>query len=111
MKILYIITDLGLGGAEVLLVNLANRMVKDGHEVEILALGAINAHVQSLDARIPVHMLHMTKNFLGMLRAYRACWRLSRTKKRKPSLGKISSASFSNFPICSARSCMASANR
>lgn len=81
MKILYVITELGLGGAEILLVNLANRMVENGHDVEILALGSANAHVRTLDPRIKVSLLSMKKNLRGFIKAYHACWKLSRQKR------------------------------
>jgi len=81
MRILYIITELDLGGAEVLLVNLANKMLACGHEVEIVALGAINAHAQTLDKRIQVHLVRMTKDIRGFLKAYRLCWSLARRSR------------------------------
>jgi len=81
MKILYFITELGLGGAEVLLVNLANKMVSDGHCVSIVALGIVNAHEQRLDSRITVHLVKMTKNLEGFAKAYRTCLAISRQQK------------------------------
>jgi glycosyltransferase involved in cell wall biosynthesis len=81
MNLLYVITELGLGGAEILLVNLTNKMVARGHHVEILVLGAINAHAETLDPKIKVHLVQMTKDFTGFLKAYNAFWKLSRQRK------------------------------
>ena len=54
MKILYVITQLGVGGAEVVLVSMANKMVELGHQVEIVSL--LNINTQKFDDKINVHV-------------------------------------------------------
>ena len=60
MKILYVITQLGVGGAEVVLVSMANKMVELGHQVEIVSL--LNINTQKFDDKIDVHVLDLKNN-------------------------------------------------
>ncbi|CAM9357728.1 glycosyltransferase [Acinetobacter bereziniae] len=67
MKILYIITQLGVGGAESVLVSMADKMVALGHEVEIISLLDINK--QNFDSKILVHVLDLKrKPFSSMMK-------------------------------------------
>lgn len=60
MKILYIITQLGVGGAESVLVSMAEKMIELGHEVEIVSLLDINK--QKFDSRILIHVLDLKRS-------------------------------------------------
>lgn len=69
MKIAYYITGLGLGGAEVSTINLANKMAERGHQVMMIYLTGDNEHDQTIFNDIQVVGLQMPKNPLGLLRA------------------------------------------
>lgn len=81
MNILYVITDMGLGGAEILLVNLANEMRLRGHHIEIVVLGKTNSHVKTIDPAIPVHQVGMKKSPIGILQALAQLRQLSKTRE------------------------------
>lgn len=68
MKIAYYITGLGLGGAEVSTINLANKMAKHGHQVMIIYLTGDNEHT-TIRNDIQVIGLHMAKTPCGLLKA------------------------------------------
>ena len=73
MKILYVLTGLGMGGAEAITVEVANKMFLRGHQVAILYLVGDNLQKHRLDQRIPVWGLNMCKSPLSLLVAvYRA---------------------------------------
>ncbi len=57
MKILYVITQLGVGGAEVVLVSMAHKMIELGHQVEIVSL--LNINKQEFKKEINVHILDL----------------------------------------------------
>lgn len=57
MKILYVITQLGVGGAESVLVAMANTMVGLGHKVEIISL--LNINKQEFVKEVTVHVLDL----------------------------------------------------
>ena len=69
MKIVYCITGLGLGGAEVSTINLANKMVERGHEVMIIYLTGDNEHTKSIRNGIRVIGLQMSKKPFGLIKA------------------------------------------
>lgn len=68
MKILYIITGLGLGGAETITVNIANLIKKYGHDVAILSLSGNQEILVHHD--IPVYNMYMKKNPLGLIKTF-----------------------------------------
>ena len=73
MKILYIITGLGMGGAETITVEIANKMQNRGHEVAILFLTGDNLQTHRLNQQIEVGNLGMKKNSFSFFQAlYRA---------------------------------------
>lgn len=69
MNILYIITGLSLGGAEIVTINLANYFVKNGNNVMIMYLTGNNAHKTRINENIEVIGLKMAKNVYGFLSA------------------------------------------
>ena len=69
MKILYVITDLGIGGAERLVINLADKMAYLGHQVCIVVLTDPILFTPS-DLRIQIVALNMTKAPWDFARAY-----------------------------------------
>lgn len=71
MKIVYCITGLGLGGAEVSTINLANKMAERGNQVMILYLAGENEHT-TIRNDIQVIGLHMSKTPQGF---FNALWR------------------------------------
>jgi len=66
MKIAYIITTIGIGGAEVLTVDIANRMVRGGNKVMLLYLlggAGANSLIPCLDSQVEVISLGLRKSF------------------------------------------------
>jgi glycosyltransferase involved in cell wall biosynthesis len=73
MNIAYIITGLGLGGAEIVTIDIANRMVRAGNRVLLLYLTGDNEHKHRICPQIEMIGLNMRKTPLGFLSAiYRA---------------------------------------
>lgn len=68
MNILYVITGLGIGGAEMVTVNIANEMSKRGHKVSILYLVGINMVSHLIDNSITVVGGGMKKTPLSMIK-------------------------------------------
>lgn len=72
MKILYLITGLGLGGAEKVVANLADQMHQRGHEVKIAYLkGDVVVRPQSSDIELIYLGLESPKNILRASKKYR----------------------------------------
>ena len=69
MKILYVITGLGIGGAEAITVEIANKMFLRGHHVAIMYLVGDNLQKHRLNQRIPVWGLNMSKSPLSLLKS------------------------------------------
>lgn len=67
-RILFVITGLGLGGAERQICLLADKMRLQNNEVNIVVLNG-NINVTPLDKNIRINSLHMKKNPLGLLNA------------------------------------------
>lgn len=65
MKILYVITQLGLGGAETVLVTMANKMAQKGYDVQVISLLNICEHV--FDPRVEVCVLDFKNRFFYSL--------------------------------------------
>ncbi len=80
MKILYVITGLGLGGAETITVNVAAKVAQRGHEVRLVSLGGENGHFGSVPG-VEIIRLGMDKTPAGFIRAERAMVRLLREWK------------------------------
>ena len=73
MKILYVITGLGMGGAEAITIDIANVMSARGHEVAIMYLTGENLQMHRLNPNLKVIGLEMQKTPIGLLFAlYRA---------------------------------------
>lgn len=68
MRILYILTSLGIGGAEKQVVALAERMAAKGHGVALLVLKHTD---EEWPVRLPVMRLNMRKTPLGIARGLR----------------------------------------
>lgn len=67
MNILYVITGLGIGGAEVITLNLAQKMQQIGHKVVVMYLTGKNM-ISNTDV-LEIIGLDMKKNPLGILKA------------------------------------------
>ena len=65
MRILYILTSLGVGGAEKQVIALAEGMAARGHSVQLLTLKHVE---EECAARLPVLRLNLRKSPLGVLR-------------------------------------------
>lgn len=71
MKILYVITGLGLGGAEKVVADLADQMILLNHDVKIAYLtGGVLVRPNSLDVEIIGLHLNSAKDFLSASRKY-----------------------------------------
>ena len=68
MRILYIVTSLGVGGAERQTIALAQRMASRGHTVAILTLKHVD---EELPVRMPVLRLNLAKTPFGIQRGLR----------------------------------------
>lgn len=75
MKILLLITGLGVGGAERQVVDLADAFVAAGHDVFVVYLGGVAA-LRPADPRVQLMSLGMTRTPLGVWRAAMALRRL-----------------------------------
>ena len=71
MRVLYCITGLGIGGAEAVTIDIANKMVAFGAEVTLMYLTGKNEQVARIDKRIPVLGLGMGKNIFSFFKAQR----------------------------------------
>ena len=69
MKIAYFITGLGLGGAEIITIDLAQKAIRAGHEVIIVYLTDIGTLASKIPSEIPVFPLHLQKKPLQFIRA------------------------------------------
>lgn len=68
MNILYVITGLGIGGAEMVTVNIANEMSKRGHKVSILYLVGTNMVSHLIDNNITMIGGGMKKTPFSMIK-------------------------------------------
>ena len=69
MKILYVITALGVGGAEIVTINIANQIVSRGYGVTILHLREMNNLKSYIDPRVQTVTLSMTKSPVSFIKA------------------------------------------
>ena len=70
MNIAYIITGLGIGGAERVTIDIANRISRLGNNVIIIYLTGENLHKTDIDASVKTYALNMKKtpwSFLGAI--------------------------------------------
>jgi len=81
MRILLVITSLGVGGAERLVTNLADRFVESGHQVWLVHFHG-EAELSPTDPRVELVNLHMRRNPMGVLAAMLSFRRLM--KKLEP---------------------------
>lgn len=65
MKVLYIITGLGMGGAENQVISLSQEMIKKGHNVEIISLKRRPIQLKPSDDKIIVHELDLQFSFFS----------------------------------------------
>lgn len=79
MKIVMIITGLGMGGAETQVCNLANAMAELDHDVTIISLAAIQ-EVQP-GKKVKVYTLDMGKTISGFIKAYLQCRKIIKAIK------------------------------
>ena len=84
MKIAYLITGLGLGGAEVITIDIANQMARNGCKVLMLYLTGENACSQRIDPEIEVTGLDMRSTPLRYMKALLKARRI--LKKFKPGI-------------------------
>lgn len=70
MKLLYVITGLGIGGAEAITIDLANQMVNRGHSVLLIYLTGENRQVSRIDVRIKAVGLEMVKTPFNLYRTF-----------------------------------------
>jgi glycosyltransferase involved in cell wall biosynthesis len=68
MKILFIITGLGVGGAELQLRALTQQFLKKGFEIQIISL--VNLNQVQFDPAIKVHFLNLNTNPLSFIKAF-----------------------------------------
>src|ERR1700733_16325802 len=68
VRILYILTSLGIGGAEKQVVSLAERMAAKGHTVALIVLKHAD---EEWPVKIPVLRLNLRKTTMGILRGLR----------------------------------------
>lgn len=80
MKIVMIITGLGMGGAETQVCNLANSLSNLDHDVSMISL--VNIKEVFPDQKVKVYSLNMVKTIPGFIKAYLKCRKL--IKKIKP---------------------------
>lgn len=72
MNILYLITGLGLGGAEKVVTSLADKMHQQGHKVKIAYLkGSVSVFPQSPDIELIYLGLETPKNFFNATKKYK----------------------------------------
>lgn len=71
MKILYCITGLGIGGAEAITIDIANRMAAMGYDVVLLYLTGENEQLERIDRRLKVVGLGMRRNPVSFVKAQR----------------------------------------
>lgn len=69
MNVLYVITGLGVGGAEIVTINLANTFHSWGNKVGIVYLSGDNQHTEKINSGIRVWGLDMPKSILGFIKA------------------------------------------
>ena len=62
-EILYVITGLGMGGAETITIDVAQKMLERGHEVAVLYLTGDNLQQHRIKLQMEIIGLHM-KNSL-----------------------------------------------
>ncbi|RGV50992.1 glycosyltransferase [Bacteroides intestinalis] len=68
MNLLYIITGLGIGGAEIVTINIANEMCKRGHKVSLLFLTGNNRLSYLIDKNIIILGGGMKKNLYSLIK-------------------------------------------
>ena len=69
MRIAYIITGMGIGGAEIVTIDIANRMSRMQNKVLILYLTGTNFNQDKIDKSVETIGLNMTKNSISFIKA------------------------------------------
>lgn len=72
MNIVYFITGLTVGGAEIVTTQIANKVCEKGHEVTIVYLAGDNRLTHCLHPNIKVFPLQMQKSLWGFIKAQKA---------------------------------------
>lgn len=81
MRILYCITGLGVGGAEVITINVANWMYSAGNEVMLVYLVEDHSGINRLNPDIPVVGLQMSKSLRSFCKSQRRFGKIIRDWK------------------------------
>lgn len=68
MKLVYIITGLGIGGAETILVDMVNRLCKRGFRIYVLYLTGKNKFKEKIDKNVHVIDIGIKNNFFDFVR-------------------------------------------
>jgi glycosyltransferase involved in cell wall biosynthesis len=79
MRIAYMLTSLGIGGAEKQVIDIANRIAKRGHEVALIVLKSTAEH--EWQTELPTYRLGMDKSVPGILCGLAGARRLLRSLK------------------------------
>ena len=69
MKIIHVITAMGIGGAEKLLVNIINQQIQQ-HEVHLLYLKPIDDLIHLLDKQVQVQQIPLSVSVISKLKSY-----------------------------------------
>jgi glycosyltransferase involved in cell wall biosynthesis len=78
MRIAYFITGLGLGGAEVITIDLARRAGESGHDVILVYLSPLDALADTVTPEVGLHALKMRKTPAGLIAALHSARRIVR---------------------------------
>lgn len=65
-RLAFYLPSLAGGGAERVIVNLANQYVRQGHKVDILLHNPENAYRQALDPRVEIRLIPLERRLLGL---------------------------------------------
>lgn len=81
MKILYVITGLGIGGAEAITIDIANQMSDWGHDVTLLYLTGENAQVARINSHVNIIGLGVSKKIGSAINGVYKAMRIIKTWK------------------------------
>jgi glycosyltransferase involved in cell wall biosynthesis len=104
MKILFVLPHLALGGAERVMIQLANGIIERGHEVEMFIFSATGAMLAS-EVSPRIHITYALPNKLSLLTQFRAFRKLSARLSRLNYDAVISTLFQTNFLVSYAHKC------